>query len=257
MRCPNCGKENSEGSKSCQHCGHQFAAPGPSAPAGSKPAAIPETRSAISQAPRTSGMAIASLVLGILGGCSFGLAGIVGLILGIIAYREIGRSQGQIRGKGMAITGIILGALFPVFIFLGIMAAIAIPNFLRFQARAKQSEAKQNLGAIFTAYAAYYADNNTYPTAPMINVNGKDYNCLAIADWEPKGRIRYTYECMGTVAYHNDQIAPSESCGGNSGADQTSFTISACGNIDADSTLDVWTINDSKVLINVVNDVRE
>ncbi|MFN0061987.1 MAG: hypothetical protein ACKVPX_05670 [Myxococcaceae bacterium] len=42
------------------------------------------------------------------------------------------------------------------------LAAIAIPNFIRFQARAKQSEAKGNLKAIFTGERAYYQEKDRY-----------------------------------------------------------------------------------------------
>jgi type IV pilus assembly protein PilA len=44
----------------------------------------------------------------------------------------------------------------------GILAAAAIPSFMRFQARAKQSEAKANLKALFVAERSYYLEANTY-----------------------------------------------------------------------------------------------
>ena len=46
--------------------------------------------------------------------------------------------------------GFTLIELMIVVAIIGILAAIAIPNFLQFQAKSKQSEAKSNLGAIFT-----------------------------------------------------------------------------------------------------------
>ncbi len=45
---------------------------------------------------------------------------------------------------------------------IGILAAIAIPNFLRYQAKSKQSEAKANLGAIFTSEVSYNSERDTY-----------------------------------------------------------------------------------------------
>ena len=57
--------------------------------------------------PKTRGLAIASLVLGIVGLCTVGLTGIVGIILGIIALKKIGRSGGQVAGRGLAIGGIV------------------------------------------------------------------------------------------------------------------------------------------------------
>ena len=40
-------------------------------------------------------------------------------------------------------------------------------------------------------------------------------------------------------------------------ADKDSFTTAACGNVDNDATVDVWTINDARKLKNVVDDVRK
>jgi hypothetical protein len=57
---------------------------------------------------RTSGLAIASLVAGMLGLCTAGLASIVGLILGITALKRIGRSGGALRGRALAIAGLIV-----------------------------------------------------------------------------------------------------------------------------------------------------
>ncbi len=45
---------------------------------------------------------------------------------------------------------------------IGILAAIAIPNFLRYQAKSRQSEAKTNLGAVFVAETAYFSENSRY-----------------------------------------------------------------------------------------------
>jgi competence protein ComGC len=154
------------------------------------------------------------------------------------------------------VTGLIV--LFVVLI----LVAIAIPNFLRTNCGygnwgCKQSEAKQNLGAIFTAYTSYHSDNNTYPTAPFIKYQGTTYNCLAIADWEPKGQIRYNYNCMNTEAFSpatNDSPCPP---GIFTTATKDSFTVAACGNVDNDTTIDVWTINDQKKLKNIIDDVKE
>ena len=41
---------------------------------------------------------------------------------------------------------------------IGILSAIAIPNFAKFQARSKQTEARVNLRAMFTAQKAFAAE---------------------------------------------------------------------------------------------------
>jgi hypothetical protein len=68
--------------------------------------------------PRNNGLAIASLVTGILAlfpGCCCGLLGIplsiIALVMGIVAIMQINASQGQVGGKGMAIAGTILGGV--------------------------------------------------------------------------------------------------------------------------------------------------
>ena len=51
--------------------------------------------------------------------------------------------------------GFTLIELMIVVAIIGILAAIAIPNFLKFQAKSKMSEAKTNLGAIYTGQLSY------------------------------------------------------------------------------------------------------
>jgi hypothetical protein len=72
--------------------------------------------------PETSGLAVASLVVGILGllGLDFCGAFIIGLICGHLALIKINFSQGKLRGKGLAIAGLILNYI-PVVVILGMM----------------------------------------------------------------------------------------------------------------------------------------
>ena len=58
--------------------------------------------------------------------------------------------------------GFTLIELMIVVAIIGILAAIAIPNFLRFQLKAKTSEAKVNLAAIRTAEESYLAEFGSY-----------------------------------------------------------------------------------------------
>jgi len=86
------------------------------------------------EAQRMSGMSIASMVCGIVGivvSCLFWPVGIVlaivAVILGILGLNEI-KKQPEIGGRGMAITGIVLGGISLVLAILGIIgiAALAI-----------------------------------------------------------------------------------------------------------------------------------
>ena len=58
-------------------------------------------------ASRTSRMAVASLVLSILWFSWFG--SLLAVVLGIVALRQIGDSNGRLTGRGMAIAGLVLG----------------------------------------------------------------------------------------------------------------------------------------------------
>jgi type IV pilus assembly protein PilA len=153
--------------------------------------------------------------------------------------------------------GFTLIELMIVVAIIGILAAIAIPNFLKFQAKSKQSEAKTNLKAIYTAQTGYFGENNTYNTFDSIN-------------WTPVGTARYTYDLgtdngiatpapgpgtvfliAGVPALTTGDFAHSP--GRLVGA--TSFIAGAVGNIDNDSDKDEWTINDNNTLTNTYNDV--
>jgi hypothetical protein len=76
--------------------------------------------------PRTSGNAIASLVTSLLGFvCLPAIGGLLGVTLGIAAKSEIHGSGGRIGGKGLATTGIALGAVNVIVSILGVAGLVA------------------------------------------------------------------------------------------------------------------------------------
>lgn len=89
----------------------------------------------MNQIRKTSSLAIASLVAGILGWTLLPFIGtVVAIITGHMARREIRASQGQLDGDGLAIAGLVLGwvsvillvvGLFILFAFLGGVAWLA------------------------------------------------------------------------------------------------------------------------------------
>jgi type IV pilus assembly protein PilA len=58
--------------------------------------------------------------------------------------------------------GFTLVELMVVVAIIGLLSAVAIPNFKKYQAKAKISEAKLQLSAIYTAEAAFFSDFNMY-----------------------------------------------------------------------------------------------
>ncbi|MCD4672051.1 MAG: DUF4190 domain-containing protein [Anaerolineaceae bacterium] len=91
-----------------------------------------------SQTIRTSSNAIISLICGILAWLGvFGLGGVLAVIFGHAAKKEIRTAMGRVSGDGMATAGLILGYLNIAMAIVGaclailvITGAIAIPLFL-------------------------------------------------------------------------------------------------------------------------------
>jgi type IV pilus assembly protein PilA len=142
---------------------------------------------------------------------------------------------------------------FLVAVIVLIMSAIAIPN-LKFSAKAKQSEAKANLGAIYQAQLAYFSRTHTYTAGE---------GAFRILNWEPAGQNRYAYYCQGAMIPNKllmriDYVPKPDGrwpITAKPQSSQSGFTCMAIGNMDNDDTLDVWSINDSKILRNDLNDI--
>ena len=107
---------------------------------------------------RTSGLATAALVLALVGFC-FPPLWLVSIGLGIAALVKI-KEEPALGGRGLAIAGIAIPLA--LLVISAPLAAIAIPNFVKFQARAKQQECRANLKSAFIAQKAYFAEHDTY-----------------------------------------------------------------------------------------------
>jgi len=113
---------------------------------------------------KTSGLAVASLILGIL--FLIFPAAILAIVLGHISRSQIRDSAGRIRGAGMALAGLILGYAGVAVIPILIIAAIAIPNLLHSRMAANASVAVGSLRTLHVAATTYYSVyDHGYPPA--------------------------------------------------------------------------------------------
>ncbi len=120
MICSN-GHPCPEGVAFCPTCGVAFGPPAPT-PYGMAPPVAHVTYVQQIQMPSTNGLAIASMVLGIV--WVWWIGSILALIFGFVARRQI-KERGQ-RGDGMAIAGIVLGFVGAATLILFIILAAAV-----------------------------------------------------------------------------------------------------------------------------------
>ena len=136
----------------------------------------------------------------------------------------------------------------------GVVGAIAIPNFKKFQQRSRRSEAKVNLKALLVAQMSYHAETGRY--------------CPTFAE------CAFSIEPGATYLYF---MGPNEAQGGDAadspdllrmqaamvldqlgiepGVHAQGFRAVAIANLDRDQDLDVWMIDESNNLVNLVNDL--
>lgn len=156
--------------------------------------------------------------------------------------------------------GFTLIELMIVVAIIGILAAIAIPNFLKYQAKSKQSEAKVNLGAIGTSAESYRAEKDTYMMANAVTVGNIANKGAGINDigWAPQGNTRYAY-AYGTHAATTggellfdalDTTVAQSSDVGTAFANTSAFHAVASGDIGHGGDSDQWTYTQLRALDN-------
>jgi len=152
-------------------------------------------------------------------------------------------------------SGFTLIELMIVVAIIGFLAMIAVPNFMKFMAKAKRAEAYVNLHAIYAAEKAYFAEHGKY-SADLSGQGG--------IGWQPEGyhgggadeRFNYTYG-FGSGAegknYFTGKLNTPSSFLSKGNANDKGFLAIAAGDIDGDGEPDILGI-DQFNNITIIND---
>ncbi len=142
---------------------------------------------------------------------------------------------------------------------IGILTVIAVPTFLGYQAKTKQSEAKVNLAGIFGSETAYFVEKGFY---------GSTLDSISFALAGKPAYYDFTLEAPSGASPHlswgDNAWWGVHGTPGNGpqsgmiinldylpGVSQLAFTALAAGNVTSgSSTCDTWTINSDMALTN-------
>ena len=147
------------------------------------------------------------------------------------------------RNYNSARSGFTIMELMLVVGIIGALAAIAIPNFVSYQARSRRSEAFTNLSALARSQLAFVAERNfvhdsgnTFPDPAMyggLSARKMPWDSDAMTafgelGWEPEGQVYYSY-----AAWTSATALGGPGCA----ACSTCFTGAAYGDVDTNSSI--------------------
>lgn len=142
------------------------------------------------------------------------------------------------RQKGFSLVELMI-----VVAIIGILAALAVPKFNLFQAKARQAEVKSNLSHIYTLQQSYFGDNDKY-----VEFKGLKKGSCAPAGAKllgftpsPCDKLRYAYKSEGTESFTA------------TGEGSMKVLYPGCPS----DKLDTWTIDVNKNLTVTVNGLAE
>ena len=135
--------------------------------------------------------------------------------------------------------GFTLIELMIVVAIIGILSAVAIPNFINFRYKAKSAEAKANLGAIRTCEEAYMAENETYyACAETPSADCGSSKQAWTTDDGGEEDFRYIGFAPTTPVYYQYQVAAVTDI-------TADFIVTATGDLDGDGTEATFTLTNS------------
>ena len=123
------------------------------------------------QRPVTSGKAIASLILGLLSFVFCCITGIPAIVLGALGVSEVNRSNGQVKGSGLAITGIVLGSICTIGSIL--LPALLLPAIQAARQAARRNQSSNHLKLLGLALMSYHDANQSFPAAFSKDADGR------------------------------------------------------------------------------------
>lgn len=119
-------------------------------------------------------------------------------------------------------SGFTLVELMIVVAIIGVLSAVAVPNFKKYQAKAKTSEAKVQLAAAYTALQAFYGDFGAYST------------CLAYMGFDPGNEWNSRYYGIGVMPTAGAITIAADTVTGVAAMDGGTFTTVQNSGLGAD-----------------------
>lgn len=141
------------------------------------------------------------------------------LLIKLLKFRK-GEVMKKFMNKLNDESGFTLVELMIVVAIIGVLSAVAVPNFQKYQAKAKTSEAKVQLAAAYTAEQAFFGDFGIY------------HICLSYMGYDPTDEAASRYYAMGfgIASSATAPVAAAYASATNSGLSAT-----ACPNVIAAS----------------------
>jgi prepilin-type processing-associated H-X9-DG protein len=174
VKCPECGEEMTAPSAAAiqSEANAPYSAPQPERRA--RRFEDDESEREVRGPRSRSGKAVAALVLGFLSFCLWLFAAVPAIILGILSLREISRSNGRLKGQGMAIGGLVTAGLaivlFPLVL---IPIGLLVPAVQKVRSASVRVQDSNNLKQISLAMIMYSDTHRRMPPSVVYDANGR------------------------------------------------------------------------------------